>query len=84
MLEKPPTPIETIERAIQAGREAGLRFVYAGNVAGWQDTVCPDCGTVVIERSGFGVISSRAARGAPGEQRLACGHCGRALPIVAA
>ncbi len=70
-----PTPVETIEKALVTGRDAGLRFVYAGNVFGWQDTVCPSCGSVVIERSGFGV-SRQDLRGD------ACGHCGVALPLV--
>jgi pyruvate formate lyase activating enzyme len=71
----PPTPSETVEAAVEIGRRAGLRFVYAGNVPGAQHTVCPSCGTVVIERVG---LETRRVhlRGA------ACGGCGAALPIV--
>jgi len=75
--ETPPTPLETIEQAIAIGREAGLRFVYAGNIMGMQDTVCPSCGATVIERRGMGV-SARRLRGA------ACDACGAALPLVVA
>jgi len=75
MQEARPTPLETIERAVKIGREAGLRFVYAGNVAGDQDTICPGCGSVVIRRAGFGV-SAVNLRGA------ACANCGAPLPIV--
>ena len=74
-MSQPPTPLEKIEQAVDIGRKAGLRFVYAGNVAGWQDTRCPGCGTVVIERSGFGVTGVNL-RGS------ACGHCGKELPII--
>jgi pyruvate formate lyase activating enzyme len=69
------TPVETIRRALELGREAGLRFVYAGNVAGWQDTVCPSCGSTAIARSGMGVSKLNL-------QGAACGQCGEALPIV--
>jgi len=75
MQEPPATPLETIDRAIATGRRAGLRFVYGGNIAGSQNTVCPSCGETVIERQGFNV-SRRSLRGA------ACGQCGAALPII--
>jgi len=73
--ETPPTPMETIRRAVGIGREAGLRYVYAGNIAGMQDTECPSCGATVIERRGMGVSRLRL-RGA------ACEACGAELPLV--
>jgi len=75
--ETPPTPLEVIEQAIAIGRAAGLRYVYAGNIAGSQDTVCPSCGATVIERRGMGVSRTRL-RG------NTCGACGAQLPIVVA
>jgi len=77
MREPPPTPAAAIEKALAIGRRAGLRFVYAGNIAGHQDTLCPSCGETVIERSGF-AAAARSLRGS------ACGRCGAALPIVVA
>jgi pyruvate formate lyase activating enzyme len=70
----PPTPLETVERAVAIGHEAGLAYVYAGNVAGRQDTRCPACGETVIERRGLDgrIVNLRGA---------ACGRCGAALPI---
>ena len=51
------TRAETLLRAAAAGRAAGLRYVYAGNLPGhvgdYENTVCPVCGTVVIERAGY-------------------------------
>jgi len=75
MLDAPATPIETIREAVAIGRAAGLRFVYAGNVSGWEDTVCPACGATVIRRAGF-AVTRRNLRGA------SCGECGERLPII--
>ncbi len=51
----PPTPISTLEHAYHLGQQAGLRFVYAGNVPGHQSesTVCYSCGKTVVERYGY-------------------------------
>jgi pyruvate formate lyase activating enzyme len=49
------TPIHSLLRARDVGREAGLRYVYMGNVPeeeGSEDTICPGCGAVVIRRWG--------------------------------
>jgi len=55
--DAPPTPAETLQRAAEIGQEAGLRYVYAGNLPGrvgsLEDTVCPHCGKKLILRSGF-------------------------------
>lgn len=52
-----PTPDESLRRAVDVGRKAGLRYVYAGNVPGdpTESTFCPGCGKKVIERFGFNV-----------------------------
>jgi pyruvate formate lyase activating enzyme len=75
MQNLPPTPRETIEAALRIGREAGLRFVYAGNVAGEQDTLCPACGATVIRRAGFSAepVNLRGPT---------CGACGAKLPLI--
>ena len=71
------TPPETIYRAVEIGKRAGLHFVYAGNLpgAGHEDTICPGCGKTVIERAGFRVGRTRLDNGR-------CGFCGRELPLV--
>ncbi len=73
----PPTPRKTIERAVEIGREAGLRYVFAGNLPGEgnENTVCPQCGRVVIERIGYTID----ARGLDGNR---CGNCAARLPII--
>jgi pyruvate formate lyase activating enzyme len=51
----PATPLSTLERAYGIGREAGLRFVYPGNVPGHEheSTVCYACGKTVVHRIGY-------------------------------
>ncbi len=48
----PRTPASTLERHIRIAKEAGLEFVYSGNVAGhdFENTYCPECGAKVVER----------------------------------
>ena len=52
-----PTPQTTLQRAYELGREAGLHYVYVGNLpgAGLENTLCPGCGQTVVERRGFRV-----------------------------
>jgi pyruvate formate lyase activating enzyme len=61
----PPTPLETLERAWTVAREAGLRFVYLGNIPGHvaENTACPSCGEILIERAGFQVSRNRLRNG---------------------
>jgi pyruvate formate lyase activating enzyme len=55
-----PTPIETLERAYDIGRAAGLRYVYMGNVPGAcaEDTMCPSCGKMLIRRMGYTIVEN--------------------------
>lgn len=74
------TPAGTLIRAIEIGRAAGLRYVYAGNLpgstAGLEDTCCPTCGAALIERTGFQVRANRlTAEGA-------CPNCATQIPGV--
>jgi len=73
----PPTPVRTLERAWNAGKEAGLAFVYLGNVLGHrlENTYCPGCGTCLIQRRGLRVTASRLDRGG-------CPDCGQEIPGV--
>ena len=55
LTDRPTTPVETLITARKIGLEAGLRYVYTGNVPGEQgeDTFCYQCGKVLIKRWGF-------------------------------
>ena len=65
MTDRPPTPASTLARARRIGLEAGLRYVYEGNVPGQggENTCCPSCGNMLIERHGFYLRSSRIELG---------------------
>jgi pyruvate formate lyase activating enzyme len=60
------SPIRSLLRARDIGREVGLRYVYMGNVPqeeGAEDTICPGCGSRVILRRGFTVAENRLRAG---------------------
>jgi pyruvate formate lyase activating enzyme len=67
-------------RASEIGQEAGLHFVYAGNlpgrVANLEDTLCLNCHTVLIRRTGYIVREKRLT------PQGACPECGTPIPGV--
>ncbi len=71
---EPPTPVTTLERAREIGLAEGLRFVYVGNVPGHpaQNTVCPACSRVLVDRRGFGIGENHIHGGR-------CAFCGHSL-----
>jgi pyruvate formate lyase activating enzyme len=71
------TPVDTMERAWQIGTEAGLKFVYLGNVLGHRQgkTYCPACGTLLIGRWGLSITTFRLDHGC-------CPECGWEVPGV--
>jgi pyruvate formate lyase activating enzyme len=73
----PPTPIQTLRRAADAGRAAGLHHVYLGNVdePGGEDTVCPVCGAIAVRRHAYDILERATRAGA-------CARCGTPLGIV--
>jgi pyruvate formate lyase activating enzyme len=77
MLDKQPTPIKTMEMAQQLGKEAGLQFIYLGNVQlpHGEDTICPKCHHLIVERHGFGISNVEAKDGH-------CPICGQDLYMV--
>ncbi len=70
MLNIPRTPASLLHKARKIGIQAGLRYVYCGNIPGeeGEDTFCPQCGRRVIQRVGFRVIKNDVVGGA-------CRHC---------
>jgi len=57
------TTAEDLERVCEVGRNAGLRYVYAGNLPGrvgrWEHTWCPDCDELLVERFGYQILRQR-------------------------
>jgi len=73
----PSTPLATLERAWRIGKTAGLRFVYLGNGPGHRhdNTYCPSCQAVLIERHGLDVTRVTIERGC-------CPRCGQQVTGV--
>jgi len=71
-----PTPIPTLERAVRIGHDAGLRFVYLGNVPGHEgeNTVCPSCKRLLVRRTGY-AVEDVALRG------TLCAMCGENVNV---
>lgn len=72
----PDTPLESLRKAYGIAREEGMKFVYLGNVPGQgENTYCPNCNELLIER--FGLMMSRSRLS--GDK---CPKCGKRIPIV--
>jgi pyruvate formate lyase activating enzyme len=73
----PPTPIETLERAKAIADAEGIHYVYIGNVPGHpaENTYCPKCRRMVVERAGYTVGGIRIRKGK-------CQYCQQPIPGV--
>lgn len=62
-----PTPEETIYRAREIGKKAGLKYIYGGNLPGdaMENTFCPKCNELVIRRHGYSIERLDAKRKCP-------------------
>lgn len=80
MQENANTTAEQLIRACEIGREAGLRYVYAGNLPGrvgrWENTYCPACDELLIERYGYIIRKMIVA------PEGACPKCATRIPGV--
>jgi pyruvate formate lyase activating enzyme len=78
MTDPENTPAKTLVRAADIGREAGLNFVYAGNLPGrvdtYESTFCPSCHGALVRRNGY-VVSEYKITG-DGK----CPSCGTKVP----
>ena len=63
MSDKDSTTVSDLVRAAAIGKEAGLRYVYAGNLPGrvgdLENTRCPSCHALIIERRGYRILQYR-------------------------
>ncbi len=80
MQDRGPTPVEALTRAAEIGQEAGLHYVYAGNLPGrvksLEDTYCPACNTRLIARLGYTLQDYRITG------KGTCPKCGTKQPGV--
>ncbi len=78
MMDLPWTPVETLEKHCAVAKEAGLKFVYIGNVPGHplEHTYCPGCGAIAIRRYGFDITGWYL------DKDNRCKKCGYKLPIT--
>jgi pyruvate formate lyase activating enzyme len=80
MTENAATTAEQLIRACEIGREAGLRYIYAGNLPGrvgrWENTYCPTCEELLIERYGYRIKQMKVTRGGQ------CPKCAAMIPGV--
>lgn len=77
MTDIPRTPMETLLKIYDAAKEVGILYPYLGNVSpgDYENTVCPKCGSVCIERKGYFINLDGFMDGK-------CVKCGSVLPIV--
>ena len=80
MTENANTTAEQLIRACETGRAAGLRYVYAGNLPGrvgrWENTHCPGCDGLLVERHGYLIRRMRVT------PEGACPDCATRIPGV--
>jgi pyruvate formate lyase activating enzyme len=76
MKDVPPAGAELLRKCVKIGREAGLKFIYAGNIPGQdENTVCPICKEMLIERVGYRIMRNSVVEGR-------CPKCSTALAGV--
>ena len=67
MTDNDATPVRSLLKSAEIGAQAGLHFVYAGNLPGrvgrWENTYCPSCGELLIERSGYSILRNAITGG---------------------
>jgi pyruvate formate lyase activating enzyme len=70
-----PTSVETLRLARDIGLTQGLRNVYVSGIPdkGSQNTLCHNCGSVLIERKGFDLLATRI-------ENAGCPHCAAPIP----
>ncbi|NOZ62514.1 MAG: AmmeMemoRadiSam system radical SAM enzyme [Calditrichaeota bacterium] len=68
------TPVSTLELAFKIGKKQGLHYVYVGNVPGseGENTVCPNCGKMLVRRIGYQIQENNIENGA-------CKFCGKSI-----
>jgi pyruvate formate lyase activating enzyme len=71
----PSTPVKTLERSREIAMAEGIHYAYVGNIWGHkgENTFCPKCSTIVVERYGYRINAIRLNHGK-------CEKCGELIP----
>ncbi|MBS3905875.1 MAG: AmmeMemoRadiSam system radical SAM enzyme [Syntrophaceae bacterium] len=77
MTHLPPTPVKTLEGAMEIAKSEGMKYVYVGNVVGHpaNSTYCPKCGKKLIERTHFIMLKNHVKNGC-------CPSCNEKIPGI--
>jgi len=72
----PQTPIKTLEKAYQTGKEVGLNYIYTGNTPALytENTFCPNCGQKIIDRASYSINQYH--------KKGKCPDCGQKINII--
>jgi pyruvate formate lyase activating enzyme len=77
LTEIPSTPLQTLEKAWDLSKEAGLNYVYMGNVPGhrFENTYCPNCNKLLIKRFSFEIVKWNLT------DDMRCSACGENIAV---
>jgi pyruvate formate lyase activating enzyme len=73
-----PTPLKTLEKAKKFAHDAGMKYVYVGNIPGGnsENTRCPECKQLLIKRDGFQIVYDKL------KKQNKCPECGAGIDII--
>jgi pyruvate formate lyase activating enzyme len=78
MTDPADTSARDLLHAVEIGKRSGLRYIYAGNLPGrtanWENTCCPQCSNLLVERRGFRVLGYHLTPDG------CCPSCGQKIP----
>ena len=65
LTQLPPTPLSTLTKAREIALDAGIKYVYIGNVPGTEaeNTFCPNCNKIIMKRRGYRILSNHIING---------------------
>ena len=62
-----------LDKAVEIGKKNGLNFIYQGNIGKRENTYCPQCNNLLVQRNGFNVSKNNIKEGV-------CSNCHHEIP----